>query len=208
MQTVQYMFDGDAAHRRQVAQTMASMMAEDMVSQETLDEVLTLDHNDARIALDAFDDYYHEITGQMRTGYPEVRAADIDATVERYSDTNALTRLLIPSLSRVQVLRTRNEASRRATQLAYATHLFKARTGRWPVSLDELPAEFGQRMRTDPFSGDYFGYRLTDDGPTIYSASENALDDGGIHSGRWNDEIANEAGSDDYVFWPPQDDKR
>jgi hypothetical protein len=59
-------------------------------------------------------------------------------------------------------------------------------------------------MRTDPFTGGRFGYRLTDDGPTIYSASENGIDDGGIHSPRWDDEITNQAGSDDYVFWPPQ----
>ena len=59
-------------------------------------------------------------------------------------------------------------------------------------------------MLTDPFTGDHFGYRLTDEGPRIYSLSENARDDGGVHSRRWNDEIENDADSDDYVFWPPQ----
>ena len=102
-------------------------------------------------------------------------------------------------------MRTRNEASRRATQLTYATHLFKARNGRWPESLDELSTDYNPRMRTDPFTGQDFGYRLTADGPLIYSASENGIDDGGIHSSRWDDEITNDAGSDDYVFWPPQE---
>ena len=60
-------------------------------------------------------------------------------------------------------------------------------------------------MRVDPFTGNYFGYHLTEEGPTIYSASENGLDDGGIHSPRWNDEITNEAASDDHVFWPPKE---
>ena len=59
-------------------------------------------------------------------------------------------------------------------------------------------------MRIDPLTGDYFGYRVTDDGPTIYTASENDVVDDGIHSPRWDDEIENAAGSDDHVFWPPQ----
>ena len=60
-------------------------------------------------------------------------------------------------------------------------------------------------MRIDPFTGRYFGYRLTEEGPRIYSLSENGIDDGGIHSPRWDDKIENDAGSDDHVFWPPQD---
>ncbi len=210
MQTVQFMFDAayDQQHRERVARTLLSMMDSAMSHQETIDAISELDRLDAREAVDGFNQYYRRITEQMRTDYAAVRAADIEASAEQHLHTNALTELLLPSLSRVHLLRTRSEASRRATQLAYAAHLFEARNGRWPSSLDELSAEYGQRMRTDPFSGSDFGYRVTADGPTIYSASENGLDDGGIHSPRWNDEITNEAGSDDYVFWPPQEQPR
>ena len=56
-------------------------------------------------------------------------------------------------------------------------------------------------VRTDPFTGSDFGYRLTDDGPTIYSREDNGVDDGGIHNpDRRNKKID----SDDYVFWPPR----
>src|SRR5205814_2566442 len=109
---------------------------------------------------------------------------------------------LLPAISRVHALRTRNEASRRATQLSYVVHAFKARTGRWPASLDELPAEYGAKMRTDPFTGGNFSYRVDKDGPVIYSLSENGRDDGGKHAPRWNDE--KNGASDDFVFWPPQ----
>jgi hypothetical protein len=141
----------------------------------------------------------------MREGDPNVRAADLDATTQKYVDATPLTRMLLPSISRVQTIRTRNEASRRATQLTYAVHLYKEQNGRWPASLDELPAEHGNRMRTDPFTGAAFGYRVNADGPMIYSLSENARDDGGIHAPRWNDGVADPNASDDYVFWPPQD---
>ena len=58
-------------------------------------------------------------------------------------------------------------------------------------------------MRTDPFIGENFGYRLTPDGPTVYSFGENGADDGGVHHPKWGDG-AKPGESDDYVFWPPQ----
>ena len=99
-------------------------------------------------------------------------------------------------------IQARSEASRRATQLTYEAALYNARHGRWPTTLDELPEASRSEVRTDPFTGSDFGYRLGADGPTIYSKSENGTDDGGVHSKRWADEPVN--GSDDYVFWPPQ----
>ncbi len=170
---------------------------------EPLADMAKLTGEDAYEAIDTFDAYYHELGEQMSIGYPNVRTGDVARTHETYIQANALTRALIPNLSRVHTLRTRIEASRRATQLAYATHLFKAQHGRWPDSLDELPSEYGYQMRTDPFTAEDFGYRLTQQGPTIYSLGENALDDGGVHSRRWEDEPT-QSGSDDFVFWPPQ----
>ncbi len=159
---------------------------------------------DAYATIEAFDNHYRELGEQMRIGYPDVRTEDLEATEEKHLHTSPVTETFLPSLSRYYKLRTRLETSRRATQLAYATHLFKARHGRWPDSLDELPADYGPDVRIDPFTGDDFGYRLTRDGPVIYSLSENGLDDGGVHSPRWDDELGNDAGSDDHVFWPPQ----
>ena len=174
---------------------------------DIIDSLSGMGPDGARSGTDALDRYYHELTEQMRVGYPEVRAADMRATHEEYRGISPIIELLAPDLSRVAQLRARDEASRRATQLSYATHVFKARYGCWPESLDELPAEYGTRMRTDPFTGHDFGYRLTNDGPRIYSLSENGLDDGGVHSPRWSDEITDDAGSDDHVFWPPQEGK-
>ncbi|MHC4063814.1 MAG: sialidase family protein [Planctomycetota bacterium] len=173
------------------------------LSEHTYAELHRLTSQDVSDALDTFDAYHRELSRHMSVGYPEARAGDVWAAAEARLDTNALTRLLLPNLSRVHTLRTRVEASRRATQLAYATHLFKSRYGRWPETLDELPPEHGYEMLTDPFTADYFGYRLTDGGPTIYSLSENGLDDDGVHAERWADEPT-ESESDDHVFWPPQ----
>jgi len=205
----QYLFsppdaDGQPSINLERVERILRKFGEDGDWDVTIDDFTHLGPDDARAAIDAFNAHYREIAEQMRIGYPDVRSRDIEATEAGYLNASPLTKMLLPSLSRYHKLRTRTEASRRATQLAYATHLYRARNGRWPKSLDELPANMGDTMRTDPFTGRQFGYRVTDEGPTIYSLSENGVDDGGVHSPRWDDKVENDAGSDDYVFWPPQ----
>jgi len=147
--------------------------------------------------------YYAQVAQLAHEGYPRVRSADFDALADRHRG-NPVARSITPSLGRFSTLRARAEASRRATGLAYEVAAFQARHGRPPDRLDELPAEQIAFDRIDPFSGRDFGYRLGPDGPIIYSVSENARDDGGVHAPRWGDDAEAEAASDDYVFWPPQ----
>ena len=174
------------------------------VPEDFIERMGRMTDEDVQRTLDAFDRHYHAMSEHLSVGYPDVRAADIEALEARTLGTSPLTESLMPALSRLHRLNARGEASRRATQLTYATHLFKQKNGRWPASLDELPAEYGSEMRTDPFTGHNFGYRLTEEGPRIYSLSENGVDDGGIHSPRWDDDTEESGGSDDHVFWPPQ----
>lgn len=207
MDATQYLFsppttDGQPRFNAKHLEAVADWGLSD--DDDTLEEVSRMTPDDVHASLDAFDTRYREMTELMNTGYPDVRATDIDAFVDRTLQATPLTRLFLPSLSRYYKLRVREETSRRATQLAYAARLFQARNGRWPESIGELPDEYGSLMRIDPFTGDEFGYRLTEEGPVIYSLSENGLDDGGVHSPRWDDQITNDVGSDDHVFWPPQ----
>jgi len=168
------------------------------------DRLLAMTVQDYYATLDAFERVYREMADQLRVSYPDVRAADMDAMQMGYLHSSPLVELLMPSLSRVMVLRARNETTFRATQLVYAVHLFRAEQGRWPRTLDELPRKTSTEIRIDPFSGKDFGYRLETQGPVIYSFSENAEDDGGVHSPRWGDGEKDENASDDFVFWPPQ----
>ena len=96
-----------------------------------------------------------------------------------------------------QVRRTIAEAP---TLIELALH--KACTGAYPGQLGELKIADGDDVRLDPFTGKFFGYRLENGGPLLYSRSENGQDDGGKHSPLWGQEV--KGGSDDYVFWPPQ----
>lgn len=159
---------------------------------------------DAEQTVSNFVEYYRKYSDMVRSGYPEVTAKDLDEMAKPYREDNYVARQMVPSLSRVYQIATRQEASRRATQLTYAIHLHQAQTGEWPASLDDLPFHYADAARTDPFSGQDFIYRMTEDGPLLYSASENGQDDGGIHRRRWGDRNIDEEESDDYVFWPPQ----
>ncbi len=152
---------------------------------------------------DAFEDYYRDFVERARQGYPQTTARDLNELTQTYIHRDPVLREMLPVLGRVYTVINRHEASRRATQLSYAIHLHKARTGAWPQSLDELPYRPGADARTDPFTQQDFGYRLTPEGPVVYSLSENGADDGGVHRERWGDGEDGAEG-DDYVFWPPQ----
>lgn len=206
MDITQYLFSPpgpDGAPRVNPARAADLGVVSDPDMDKYTERLARMKPEDAALSAETLTAHYREVGELMRVGYPHVRSADIAAAEARNSRATPLTEMLVPALSRYYQLRTRGEASRRATQLAYATHLFRAREGRWPQSLSELPAEFGEGMRIDPFSGGYFGYRVGPEGPTIYSVSENGVDDGGVHSRRWDDDTP--TGSDDHVLWPPQE---
>ncbi|MBP7937339.1 MAG: exo-alpha-sialidase [Phycisphaerae bacterium] len=203
MDAIQYTFSpGDADGQPQLNIERADKLLDLAGKSGQAEEIPPLTADDARAAVDAFDACFREMTEQWRTGYPTVRSGDIEATTDKYVDTNIVTKTFLPNLARAYQLQARSEASRRATQLCYEAALFNARHGRWPASLDELPEASRTQSRTDPFTGSDFGYQLGADGPTIYSKSENAADDGGVHSKNWANSAENS--SDDYVFWPPQ----
>ena len=173
--------------------------------QDQIAELRRLGPTQAQSAAEALQQHYPRLGEQFRTGYPQVTARDVKTLNQQFMKPNTVTQTFVPALDRAYLLNARNETGRRGTQLAWAVHLFHARNGRWPASLDELPAD-GSKMRTDPFSGRDFVYQLTQTVPTIYSSSENGTDDGGVHSSKWGDEesVKETGGSDDYVFWPPK----
>lgn len=193
--------DGKARFNPQRVATVAAYIGATPPESEQLSAVLAKDPAETAAY---FRSYYAEMAGLMRTGYPEVRSATLDETTERHVKDRPMEAVLLPSLGRYHALQARNEASRRATELAYAVQLYKAETGQWPASLAELPPDLAGQARTDPFTGTDFLYRIDASGPVIYSASENGRDDGGTHAPRWGEDKEREADSDDFVFWPPQ----
>jgi len=206
MDTTQRLFDfsqpdGKARVREIPLETFLSLSAG---KAEQIEALKTMSREDVEQAIEIADSLCRETAEKWSIGYPQVRAEDIERLTVSRTEGNALTRLMTARLGRVYEIEHRVEASRRATQLAYGAELFKARHGRYPASLDELPEDCAADMRTDPFTGSDFGYQLTPEGPKIYTLSLNGMDDGGVHSPNWGDKATQTGGSDDHVFWPPQ----
>jgi hypothetical protein len=170
---------------------------------EQIEALKTMSREDVEQATEIADSLCRETAEKWSIGYPQVRAEDIEELTVSRTKGNPLTRLMTAKLGRVYEIEHRVEASRRATQLAFGVELYRARYGRYPASLDELPEDCAADMRTDPFTGRDFGYQLTAEGPRIYTLSLNGVDDGGVHSRNWADKATQTGGSDDHVFWPP-----
>ena len=206
METTQYLFGvgeegGGKNLRLDRIQRLTGLINEENQSRTPTPEELAVATPD-RVTRN-FTDFYQKFTDMARQGYPAVRAKDIEEMTQPHVEDNYVSRFMLPSLARAYQISTRAEASRRATQISYAVHLYKAQTGQWPQSLNDLPPRYTQGARTDPFSGQDFVYRRTQDGFTLYSTSENGTDDRGIHH-RWGDGGTPADPGDDFVFWPPR----
>lgn len=211
MDTIQYIFEAsapgeDAATRSERMSHLLELFAgpNPNQEQEQLAGIAQMSADEAQAAAQEMTGYYQQVRDFYQQEFPYASAGRFHSVAVDLANRNKIAGLMLPSLTRAGALARRSEASRRATQLTYSVELFKTQNGRYPASLDELPSDQVQQVRTDPYSGQDFVYRLTESGPTIYSLSENGRDDGGVHSRRWGDE-KQEQESDDYVFWPPQE---
>lgn len=187
-------------HKDRVQRIFESLFGEESMQsafyEEKADFIDNLTVDDIEQGVEALDEFYRELSDRWQTGYPTYRGRDVEDLAIECMKKTPLLEPFIPSLSRAYELECRGKASRRATELTCAINLFRAQTGRLPVSLNELPDYRDSDTRIDPFTGKDFIYRLTEDGSfTIYTAYDNGIDDGGVHD---NDCVA------DYVFWPPQ----
>ncbi len=165
-------------------------------------ELVKAKEADAWTAVKSANAYFADLQKAWATGMPKVRIADLDALRTKHLTGNVVGAWSVPDLNRSYVLQHRIEASRRATMLAYHLALHKAKASTYPAKLGDLKLAKSDDVRIDPFTGKYFGYRLENGEPLVYSLSENGKDDGGKHSPKWGDDA--NGGPDDYVFWPPQ----
>ena len=87
-------------------------------------------------------------------------------------------------------------ADKRTGRIMVALRRYKNANGYWPESLDEVRDLAPEEIFIDPVNNGSFVYKLSDDGFTLYSRGKNGVDDGGRRD--------DEAGADDWLFWPPR----
>ncbi|RMH26666.1 MAG: hypothetical protein D6692_08930 [Planctomycetota bacterium] len=110
--------------------------------------------------------------GQLRSELEAIQTADMRATRSKYS------------FSWAEVAQSFREYRMRtsAARLAIAAHRHRLRNGTFPNSIDAIDQDFLLTEPWDLFTGERLIYRLTPDGPLIYSKGPDLDDDGGRHS--------------------------
>ncbi len=106
-------------------------------------------------------------------------AQRIEVEAPKLPVTQALVRVMLPSLIRAVILNVRLQAELRCAIAALAAERFRLKSGRLPTSLDELVPEFLGEVPVDPFDGKAMRFAIIDEGIVIYSVNENLIDDGG-----------------------------
>ncbi len=90
-----------------------------------------------------------------------------------------LSRNLLPAIDKVSDAHVRSTAEMRCAVVALACERHRLASGRWPVSLADIPVNLLAAVPLDPFDGQPLRYRVVDDGVVVYSIGPNRTDDGG-----------------------------
>jgi uncharacterized iron-regulated membrane protein len=124
---------------------------------------------------------WHMSRVQSLAAYPyhESRARWADFEAEGRQPTGILTRLLLPSLTRVGANTARAEARSRLADLAVAVARHRLKHGGYPAKLDDLGPESAPLLVVDPFDGQPLRMIQADGGLVLYSVGPDGQDDGG-----------------------------
>ena len=110
----------------------------------------------------------------------------------------------VPGMDRISVQVWRVKASRRALLTTVAVMRYAENKGGYPTTLDALIADgYMNQLPIDPYRGQSFGYRRTQDGFLLYSRGDDLTDDGGQPgTGQGGKPRRQWTEKGDWVFWP------
>jgi hypothetical protein len=111
---------------------------------------------------------------------------------------HAITRMILPALTKAYSKEIRHVALMRNAQTACAIERFRlANADRLPDRLDELVPDFLPAVLEDPMDGKPLKYRRLDKGYVVYSVGDDDQDDGGVEPAN---RPKNGKGGWDYTF--------
>lgn len=196
---------GNPTGRWELHEPCVKLLKEGLGAEISRKETLAIRRIGFDKTLREIDAYYDAFEQWTQTPY-HLTAKPVDREKEHFDrflhipmqTKNPLVRIFLPSLTRARELDEQVNATRNATHLIVLLFLHRAEHGKFPRTLDELPADDLSLVRVDPFSGSDFVYKRKQRGKNfaLFSLSHNLADDGGRHASWSND--------GDYVFWPVQ----
>ena len=114
----------------------------------------------------------------------------MDAVEQDIGDMSRLriiSRRMLPALTRAIDAEARNEANLGLLRVGLSIEQYHNQNGTWPDSLDVLAPSLGGNVPRDPYSGQPFVYKPSEDRFVLYSIATNGVDDGGKFDYRQGD---------------------
>jgi hypothetical protein len=152
---------------------------------------------------DAFESVDHELEELMRSQINQIRYMPIE---------------LMPDISSVSRMIQADAGVHEGVLIGISLMMYQRQHGEWPGSLEDLTPGYLPRVPRDRLTGEPLRYRVTGDGPVVYSLGGDGDDDGGrppIHpqtgqvdnwqasAKRFTGELRTDADYDgDWILWP------
>jgi hypothetical protein len=105
-----------------------------------------------------------------------------DISMDPFPSGDVWALQMLPSIGPLTAATLSSNATEDGVRVVIAMERFRLGTGSWPRSLDELIPEFLPAVPQDGFDGQPLRYRLTEEGPVVYSVGFDRDDDGGRHT--------------------------
>lgn len=159
---------------------------------------------DPKETLDGIERYFSKLKSDVQIQPHRKQLQALKQLHEEFTlpkQQNAFLKVMLADYSRACELMMRSEVQRRGTMLVLALHEHKYKSKKWPDKLDSLTLVDLESLRIDPYSDKDFIYKVTPDGPLLYSIAADGKDNKGRHDPKWGES----EGGGDYVFWPVQD---
>lgn len=142
-------------------------------------------------------DYMNKQVEAASLPYRSGKQKQIDQSFGRLPRYAILARIILPVFTRARLSVDAARAETALAQVVLAAQQYKAQTGAYPASLEELSAKMGRNLPEDPFSGKDLVYKRDGKGFQVYSISGNLRDDGGVP----RKEHGERDSGDMVVFW-------
>ena len=123
---------------------------------------------------------YKAIEDELKSPSPGVLQEALMTKSERGAYVGkAVLRLLLPAVQTMQDASDRLEQMQNNLHIAFALGIFRAETGRYPTTLEQLAPNYLPSIPADRCSGKPLNYKPSVDGYVLYSVGVNGVDNGG-----------------------------
>lgn len=112
--------------------------------------------------------------------WPTVLRDHLNRAAARQEPAALVSLCLVPGLQRPVRGVVNVQATAGAAQIIVAARRHRLRHGAWPADLEAFDEDLLAETPIDPYDGVGLGYGLSEDGPEVWSAGEDKVDDGAV----------------------------